>query len=59
MKSASCSEISRRLLGLLAKLSNEAVKCCECDASQHTDHNMWIVRRRRHNILVLAQGIEP
>lgn len=23
-----------------AKLSNEAVKCCESDASQSADHNM-------------------
>jgi hypothetical protein len=27
-------------LGVLAKLSNEAVKCCKRDAMQQTDHNM-------------------
>jgi hypothetical protein len=23
------------------KLSNEAIKCCKCDAMRQTDHNMW------------------
>jgi len=27
-------------LDVPAKLSNEAVKCCECDASRQIDHNM-------------------
>ncbi len=47
-------------LSVPAKLSNEAVKCRKRDASRQTDHNMQILRRRRrNNILVLAQGIEP
>jgi hypothetical protein len=27
-------------LNVPAKLSNEAVKCCECDATRQSDHNM-------------------
>jgi hypothetical protein len=45
--------------GQAAKLSNEAVKCCERDASRLTDCNIGIVGWRRHNILVLAQESNP
>jgi hypothetical protein len=50
---------ARIQLGIPAKLSRKADKCRDCDAERQTDRNMQVETRCRHNILVLAQGIEP